>query len=243
MLGDLDSTLSWNTESLPDFVTLEKKINFGRIVHISPFFNWWCGNWNNILNGLILSSRMQWVDIAKMVELRSFFLSFGYFFLCPPYFVEDSFIWQNIALSIQFMISIVAFQLGYSACYVISFPSLKTNHHKPTEPESVWASLQFFPFVGLYVIASPLFLLGLLVWGWQWKHMAEVDDQIRRKMKYRILQLFGQNIKDSCLRLLKKIWRPGLHCRFRFLEGNNCSRGKIIMVRVGLFQGQTGCGH
>lgn len=44
--------------------------------------------------------------------------------------------------------------------------------------------------------------------------MAELGDHVRRKVEHRILQLFGQNKKDMCLRLLQKIQRPGLHFRF-----------------------------
>ena len=47
-----------------------------------------------------------------------------------------------------------------------------TTSHQPAEHEDNRASLQFFPSV----IASLLLLLGLLLWGWQWKHMAELAE-------------------------------------------------------------------
>lgn len=50
--------------------------------------------------------------------------------------------------------------------------------------------------------------------------MVELGVQVIRKVEHRILQLFGQNKKDLCLRPLQKIQRPGLHFRFIVLEGD-----------------------
>lgn len=113
---------------------------------------------------------------------------------------------------------------------------VKTNHHHPIEPEDIRAGLLFLPSVGLCVISLPLFFLGLFLWGWQWKHMVELGVQVIRKVEHRILQLFGQNKKDLCLRLLQKIQRPGLHFRFIVLEGDTwkAEGRQLVMVRVGL---------
>lgn len=128
-------------------------------------------------------------------------------------------------------------------CYIL--PKFKTNHHQPIEPEDIRDGLQFRPSVGLCVISLPLFFLGLLLWGWQWKYMVELGVQVIRKVEHRILQLFGQNKKGLCLRLLQKIQRPGLHFRFLVLEGDTwkAEGRQLVMVRVGLSQGHTGHGH
>ena len=40
MLGDLNSTLSWNSESLLDCVTLGKRFSLLGVVHLPSFLNW-----------------------------------------------------------------------------------------------------------------------------------------------------------------------------------------------------------